>query len=177
MNPVETKGRGIRLIMVGTLLVGAATGLVRVRSCAREVRARDRGDAPVASAHADPELASTSKLVVRVPELMPAALVASVVDPYRDDARPLVGEESTMQQIRQNVKISPQLAETLARELREQGPNSPHADERDAYVVAALYNQRRMAEVRAEGHYYLVHHPNGQWAEYVKGLMRVRSER
>jgi hypothetical protein len=83
-------------------------------------------------------------------------------------------EPSLLQQIRDSLLSNPKLAETLAREGRQRFSDSPDADERDALLVLALMNQRRIERARIEAHYYFDHHRTGRFAERLSALTRVR---
>jgi hypothetical protein len=72
-----------------------------------------------------------------------------------------------IQEIRAVLTEDPKLAEELARADREQFPDSPDADERDALLVAAVYNQRNPLRARLETRHYLRRHPNGRFAEQL----------
>jgi hypothetical protein len=78
--------------------------------------------------------------------------------------------DSTMQQLRAELETNPRLVESLARELRRQFPDGKDADERDAILVGAVYNQRKFGVAKAEGQYYVKHHPQGQFLKYVAVL-------
>jgi hypothetical protein len=79
----------------------------------------------------------------------------------------VLSEQELMQQIRANVKGTPQLAESLAREDRQRFPDSSESDERDALLVDALINQQRIGAARSETYYYIDHHPGGRFAEHL----------
>jgi hypothetical protein len=82
-------------------------------------------------------------------------------------------EDSLMQQIRNALLDNPRLAETLAHEGRQRFPDSPQADARDALMVTALMNQRRIERARLEARYYFDHHPDGHFGDRVSFLTRV----
>lgn len=81
-----------------------------------------------------------------------------------------------MQEIRAQVKANPRLAERLAREHRQLYPDSPDADERDAFLVASVYNQRRFDRAHLEAASYLKQHPSGRFADYVKKLVGMHDD-
>lgn len=84
------------------------------------------------------------------------------------DLRAAVKDEAAlMQQLRDNVKSNPELAESLAREARRRFPGSAHSDERDALLVDALINQQRIGAARSETYYYFDHHPNGRFGQHL----------
>jgi hypothetical protein len=72
-----------------------------------------------------------------------------------------------IQEIRAVLTEDPKLAEQWARAHKEQFPDSPDADERDALLVAAIYNQRDPLRARLETRRYLRRHPNGRFAEQL----------
>lgn len=74
---------------------------------------------------------------------------------------------SIIADIRAVLVENPKLAEELARADQEQFPNGPHADERDALLVAAIFNQHRLMEARREARNYLRRHPRGRYAEQL----------
>jgi hypothetical protein len=82
-------------------------------------------------------------------------------------------EDLLIQQIRDSLLSNPRLAETLAREGRQRFPDSPGADERDALLVLALMNQRRVERAHLEARYYFDHHPDGRFGDRVSFLTRV----
>jgi hypothetical protein len=80
-----------------------------------------------------------------------------------------------MQQIRDSLLSNPKLAETLAREGRQRFPDSAVADERDAFLVFSLLNQRRFERARIAARYYFDHHQGGRFAERLSALTGVHS--
>ena len=87
-----------------------------------------------------------------------------------------MGPAALMQEIRADVKSNPRLAERLAREHRQLYPDSADADERDAFLVASIFNQRRFDRAHVEASNYLKQHPNGRFADYVKKLAGMSDE-
>lgn len=73
-------------------------------------------------------------------------------------------------EIRAVLVEAPKLAEELARTHQERFPDAPDADERDALLVAAIYNQHQPDRAKFETRQYLRRHPNGR---YAAELMRV----
>lgn len=80
---------------------------------------------------------------------------------------------SAIQRIRENVKTNPRLAEILARQDREQNPDGPDADECDAQLVAAVFNQGELGRARAEARYYFRRHPGGKYTKFLSEQLRV----
>lgn len=87
---------------------------------------------------------------------------------------PTPSEPRVIAQIRDTVKSNPKLAEQLAREDRERSPFDPDADERDALLVAAVFNQRQVDRARNEARDYFRRHPNGRFTEYLIQEIGVR---
>ena len=71
-------------------------------------------------------------------------------------------------EIRAVLEHDPALAEQLAREDQKRNPDSPAADERDALLVAAVYNQRDPWRARVEARIYFGRHPNGKWVDFLQ---------
>jgi hypothetical protein len=113
--------------------------------------------------------------IARTPALPPPRLAPAVPSRAADKDAGYIAldEDSLMQQIRDSLLSNPRLAETLAREGRQRFPDSPGADERDALLVLALANQRRMERARIEARYYFDHHEGGRFAERLSTLTRV----
>jgi hypothetical protein len=74
---------------------------------------------------------------------------------------------SAIEQIRAAVRTDPKLAESLALEDQQEDPNSPDADERDALLVAAVFNQRQPYRARIEAQRYYERHPGGRYTDYL----------
>jgi hypothetical protein len=105
------------------------------------------------------------------PSARAADPVAPVVaSPSADSAVGAASAEAMMQEIRTVVKSNPALAERLVREHRRLYPESHDADERDAFLVASVYNQRRFDRARLEARKYLEQHPDGGFVDYVRKL-------
>jgi hypothetical protein len=68
----------------------------------------------------------------------------------------------------------PKRAEELARADQERFPDSPDADERDALLVAAIYNQHQPLRARREARNYLRRHPHGRYAEELMHVTGAR---
>jgi len=100
---------------------------------------------------------------VRAPQLA----IALQQDAGMDAHAPTRDEKTLMQQIRENVKSNPQLAESLAREGRRLFPDGADAEERDALLVDALINQQRIGAARSETYYYFDHYPTGRFADHL----------
>jgi len=102
------------------------------------------------------------------PEPAPRLAVPRAKPDASRDARALALDESTlMQQIRENVRSHPALAEALAREGRRRFDDSADSDERDALLVDALINQQHIGAARSETYYYLDHHPSGRFTDHL----------
>jgi hypothetical protein len=133
-----------------------------------------RPDGPNEPPHAfsrsrDPS-AATPQPAVRPKELVDAAssvppeVAADSImgaGPTPDSASGIIPE------IRAVLTEDPKLAEQLARADQVQFPDSPDADERDALLVAAVYNQKDPLRARLETRRYLRRHPGGRFAEQL----------
>ena len=62
----------------------------------------------------------------------------------------------------------PVLAEQPARADQERFPDRPEADERDALLVAAVYNQKQPTRARKEARRYFRQHPDGRYREFLQ---------
>jgi len=113
--------------------------------------------------------------IARTPALPPPRLAPAVPSRAADKDAGYIAldEDSLIQQIRDSLLRNPKLAETLAREGRQRFLDSPGADERDALLVLALMNQRRVERARLEARYYFDHHEGGRFAESLSALTRV----
>jgi hypothetical protein len=122
-------------------------------------------------------LSAAAQAVDRIPEATETSATPAIAS--RDvgiDAGRLVGDkEPFIVRLHALVTRNSRLAESLARDDREHFPNSPDADERDALLVAALYNQGDIDRARHEAHYYFARHPSGRFTEYLSKLMGLRS--
>ncbi len=76
-------------------------------------------------------------------------------------------------EIRHALVANPGEAEALARADQERFPDGPYADERDALLVAAIFNQHDPLRARLEGRNYLTHHPNGRYVDFLKKYARA----
>ncbi len=63
---------------------------------------------------------------------------------------------------------APELAEQLARADQERFPDRPDADERDALLVAAVYNQHQPTRARKEARVYFRKHPDGRFKDFLQ---------
>ncbi len=144
----------LALVFAGLLLVALAVYAVWVRKPTPTPPLPTPAPAPASQAASAAKRAqqSAATRVDAGPDLRPAA--------------PL-DEATLMQQIRDNVKANPPLAEALAREGRRRFPNSPDADERDALLVDALINQQRIGPARDETYYYMDQHPQGRFRQHL----------
>jgi hypothetical protein len=100
----------------------------------------------------------------------PAAVAKASATADTDDS----DKHAIIQQIRATLISDPEFAEELIREDRERFPDGPDADERDASLISALYNQRRMYDAQLEALNYYEQHPDGQFTDYVMRETRVR---
>ena len=75
--------------------------------------------------------------------------------------------QSALAQIRSLVRDEPKLAEQIALEERERFPDGPDADERDALLVAEIFNQHDIARARVEARRYYRKHPGGRYTDYL----------
>jgi len=74
---------------------------------------------------------------------------------------------AVIDEIRAALVHDPAFAEQLAREDQKRNPDSPAADERDALLVSAVYNQRDPWRARKEAGIYFERHPNGKWVDFL----------
>lgn len=85
---------------------------------------------------------------------------------------------SVMQQIRDSIVTNPGLAESLVLQVRAQNPEAPdqadpEADELDALLVAAIFNQHQIDRARVEARRYFRRHPGGRYTEYLMRETRM----
>lgn len=71
-------------------------------------------------------------------------------------------------EIRAVLTEDPVLAEQLARADQERFPDRPDADERDALLVAAVYNQHQPTRARKEARVYFRKHPDGRFKDFLQ---------
>ena len=120
---------------------------------------REPGSPSIATDPSEPAAAQTyAPRLVRIPLHRDAGM---------DAHAHAMDEKTLLQQIRENVRSNPQLAESLAREGRNRFPDGVDAEERDALLVDALINQQRIGAARSETYYYLDHYPAGRFAEHL----------
>lgn len=101
---------------------------------------------------------------------MSSIMAESAVDAGPANALPGAGSSSqsrVISEIRAVLVDNPRLAEEFARADQERSPDSPDADERDALLVAAIFNQHHHWEARREARLYLQRHPDGRFAEFI----------
>lgn len=96
-------------------------------------------------------------------------------DPSKPDVGPdtdriVADDQQLMQRMIQCFRDDPRLAEELAREGQQRFPDSPNSDDRDMYLVLALFNQQKMDQASREAYSYLLLHPNGKHREYMSHL-------
>lgn len=134
------------------------------------LRADDSNEPPHAfSPSSDPSAASPQPavrptgLVDAASSVPPEAAADNIMGggPTPDSASAIISE------IRAVLTEDPKLAEELARADQAQFPDSPDADERDALLVAAVYNQKDPLRARLETRRYLRRHPGGRFAEQL----------
>jgi hypothetical protein len=145
------------------LVLGVSLGLLVLHRSARE-----RGPSP-------PGPGAEAKNVVA---LAPPRMSPTILRREGDrDAGPVLDEHSRVERIRALVKIDPRLAESLAREARQQLRDSPESDDRDMLLVLALINQNRTAVAIVETYYYFEHHPGGRHVDQLSAMIGVKPER
>ena len=71
-------------------------------------------------------------------------------------------------EIRALLEEEPALAEEIAREDQKRNPDGPDADERDALLVSAVYNQHQPGRARKEARVYFRRHPDGKYVEFLQ---------
>jgi hypothetical protein len=101
---------------------------------------------------------------------MSAIIAEPALDAGSANALPGAGSSSpspVISEIRAVLVDNPRLAEELARADQERSPDSPDADERDALLVAAVFNQHHHWDARREARLYLQRHPDGRFAEFI----------
>jgi hypothetical protein len=78
------------------------------------------------------------------------------------------GTPLPIEEIRAVLTEAPELAEQLVRADQERFPDRPDADERDALLVAAVYNQHQPTRARKEARVYFRKHPNGRFKDFLQ---------
>jgi hypothetical protein len=144
----------MRRFLIIALLLGAI-------ACVLLVYLRREKRSPESLSAADPVEPAAAQ--ARAPHLA----IAPQQDAGMDARAHARDEKKLVQQIRENVKSNPQLAESLAREGRRLFPDGADAEERDALLVDALINQQRIGAARSETYYYFDHYPTGRFAEHL----------
>jgi hypothetical protein len=148
--------RGIYLVMALCLLI---CGLVQYWP-SRHGKPKRNGREVAAQPQVD--------TVRRAPVLVAASATES--EPNAGSHEPMA-DEFVIQQIRDTFGTDPQFAETLAREDQQRHPDSPYADERDALLVWALFNQHKFARAQLEAILYFKRYPQGRFAGDIATLM------
>jgi len=82
-------------------------------------------------------------------------------------------KHAIIRQIRATLISDPEFAEELIREDQKRFPDGPDADERDASLISALFNQRHMYEAQLAAINYFERHPDGEFAAYVTRETRI----
>jgi len=81
-----------------------------------------------------------------------------------------------MGQIRDSVRVNPQVAVALAQQARQEFGDTTESDERDKLLVDALINLQRIGAARDETLYYYRHHPAGQYRQYLWAMTGARPD-
>ena len=162
------RGDGVRRTWRWVLVVAIAAGVLAwfVLRAQRDAKTVRRSHAPSndrasdSTAPAPPALRSLANTTTSVSS---AGTPANSGAPNQNSG----STPSIIQKIRRVLIADPKRAEELARQDRERFPDSLDADERDALLVAAIYNQHQPLRARLEARHYLRRHPHGRYAEQL----------
>jgi hypothetical protein len=162
MKVTKIEGHGVRrgilpMVAAGLLACFVARRIVGSNSTSR----------------AQPQLAVSSATSEDTKTGRQLAAVVASAHPVRSPDPDTSDPKALMRGIREAVKSDPKLSETLARRHRQEFADSSEADERDAFLVYAVYNQRRFRDASLEAHYYLEHHPSGQFVRSIEDIERT----
>jgi hypothetical protein len=145
---------GVGACVVAWLFFGRSRGAERARTASGSSQPKTADGAPTPN---DPR--GSSAKAKRDP-LNGAGKVA--------DAGPAGAVPLPIDEIRAVLIDDPVLAEQLARADQERFPDRPDADERDALLVAAVYNQHQPTRARKEARVYFRKHPDGRFKDFLQ---------
>lgn len=85
-----------------------------------------------------------------------------------------MSEDELVDEMSEVLRTDPKRAEKLGRAHRERFEGGSRAEEADALLVYAMYNQRRVEQAKVEAIHYYKRHPGGQYTERLIEVTRVR---
>lgn len=85
-----------------------------------------------------------------------------------------MSEDELVDEMSEVLRTDPKRAEKLGRAHRERFEGGSRAEEADALLVYAMYNQRRVEQAKVEAIHYYKRHPGGRYTERLIEVTRVR---